>query len=149
MESWQEEVHMYRDEETRKKMAASNRIGMAANGMSIIECDDEAWAAYDAKILGFEDESPKNRALADIATHLLEAVDYEGMVDDENVGMVVLTKSRSSEAMDYGQMIADIASAKSVKELREIARVYQDMPGALELAKACAEEMGYREVCFA
>lgn len=137
----------YKNEETRKRMAASNRTGIAANGMSIIECDEEAWASYDAKILGFEDESPKNRALADIATHLLETADYEGVVDDDNVGMIVLAKS--SEAMDYGQMIADIASAKSLRELREIARVYQDMPGAVELAQACAEEMGYREVRFA
>lgn len=146
MESWQEEVNMY-NEETRRKMTASNKMGMAANGMSIIECDEEAWASYDAKILGFEDESPKNRALADIATHLLETADYEGVVDDDNVGMIVLAKS--SEAMDYGQMIADIASAKSLRELREIAEVYQDMPGAAELAQACAEEMGYREVRFA
>ena len=135
------------NEETRRKMTASNKMGMAANGMSIIECDEEAWASYDAKILGFEDESPKNRALADIATHLLETADYEGVVDDDNVGMIVLAKS--SEAMDYGQMIADIASAKSLRELREIAEVYQDMPGAAELAQACAEEMGYREVRFA
>lgn len=129
---------MFQSKEVRQKMTARNELGVM--GLSIVPDSDEELAAYDAKILGFEDESPKARALADIATKMLEVAMYEGVIDDD-IGMVVPVKA--SEAMDYGAMIQDIVTARGIKELREIAEVYKDMPGAVELAKACAQEMGY------
>ncbi len=129
---------MFQSKEVRQEMTARNELGVM--GLSIVPDSDEELAAYDAKILGFEDESPKARALADIATKMLEVAMYEGVIDDD-IGMVVPVKA--SEAMDYGAMIQDIVTARGIKELREIAEVYKDMPGAVELAKACAQEMGY------
>jgi hypothetical protein len=129
---------MFQSKEVRQEMTARNELGVM--GLSIVPDSDEELAAYDAKILGFEDESPKARALADIATKMLEVAMYEGVIDDD-IGMVVPV--RASEAMDYGAMIQDIVTARGIKELREIAEVYKDMPGAVELAKACAQEMGY------
>lgn len=129
---------MFQSKEVRQEMTARNELGVM--GLSIVPDSDEELAAYDAKILGFEDESPKARALADIATKMLEVAMYEGVIDDD-IGMVVPVKA--SEAMDYGAMIQDIVTARGIKELREVAEVYKDMPGAVELAKACAQEMGY------
>lgn len=129
---------MFQSKEVRQEMTARNELGVM--GLSIVPDSDEELAAYDAKILGFEDESPKARALADIATKMLEVAMYEGVIDDD-IGMVVPVKA--SEAMDYGAMIQDIVTARGIKELREIAEVYKDMPGAVGLAKACAQEMGY------
>lgn len=129
---------MFQSKEVRQEMTARNELGVM--GLSIVPDSDEELAAYDAKILGFEDESPKARALADIATKMLEVAMYEGVIDDD-IGMVVPVKA--SEAMDYGAMIQDIVTARGIKELREIAEVYKNMPGAVELAKACAQEMGY------
>lgn len=129
---------MFQSKEVRQEMTARNELGVM--GLSIVPDSDEELAAYDAKILGFEDESPKARALADIATKMLEVAMYEGVIDDD-IGMVVPV--RASEAMDYGAMIQDIVTARGIKELREVAEVYKDMPGAVELAKACAQEMGY------
>ena len=129
---------MFQSKEVRQEMTARNELGVM--GLSIVPDSDEELAAYDAKILGFEDESPKARALADIATKMLEVAMYEGVIDDD-IGMVVPV--RASEAMDYGAMIQDIVTARGIKELREIAEIYKDMPGAVELAKACAQEMGY------
>ena len=97
-------------------------------------CDEES--QYE-KVRGFEDESPKAKALADIATHIIEMDEK----DDYDLGMVVSVNG--SDAVDYASMLEDITRAKTIGELREIAEVYRGLPGALELAKACALDMGY------
>ena len=62
---------MFRNAETRREMTARNRMGV--RGVTVYDpCDEESQSMYDRKILGFEDESPKAKALADIATRILE-----------------------------------------------------------------------------
>lgn len=127
---------MFRNAETRREMTARNRMGV--RGVTVYDpCDEESQSMYDRKILGFEDESPKAKALADIATRILEMSDNE----EYDVGMVVPVNG--SDASDYAAMLEDITSAKTIDELRDIAEVYRGLPGALELAKAYALDMGY------
>ena len=124
---------MFRNAETRREMTARNKMGIC--GITVYDpCDEES--QYD-KVLGFEDESPKAKALADIATHIIEMDEK----DDYDLGMVVSVNG--SDAVDYASMLEDITRAKTIGELREIAEVYRGLPGALELAKACALDMGY------
>ena len=130
-------MQRFLDPEVRQTMTAKNRLGVM--GVSIVP-DTEEMEAYDAKILGFDDESPKARVLAEIATKMLETASaYEA--GDEDVGMIV--DVRASDAMDYGAMIQDITTARGIEELQQIAEYYKDMPGAIELARVCAQEMGY------
>lgn len=111
---------------------------MGVCGITVYDpCDEENQSMYDRKILGFEDESPKAKALADIATRIIEMSDNE----EYDVGMVVSVNG--SDAVDYASMLEDITNAKTIDELREIAEVYRGLPGAMELAKACALDMGY------
>lgn len=131
-------MQRFLDQEVRQTMTARNQLGVM--GLSIIPDTEDEIKAYDAKILGFEGESPKARVLAEIATKMLETAEaYEGSEDD--VGMIVSV--RASDAMDYGAMIQDITTARGIKELQQIAEYYKDMPGAVELARVCAQEMGY------
>ena len=127
---------MFRNAETRREMTARNKMGIC--GITVYDpCDEESQSAYDKEVLGFEDESPKAKALADIATHIIEMDEK----DDYDLGMVVSVNG--SDAVDYASMPEDITRAKTIGELREIAEVYRGLPGALELAKACALDMGY------
>lgn len=124
---------MFRNTDVRREMTARNKMGIC--GITVYDpCDEES--QYD-KVLGFEDESPKAKALADIATHIIEMDEK----DDYDLGMVVSVNG--SDAVDYASMLEDITRAKTIGELREIAEVYRGLPGALELAKACALDMGY------
>lgn len=127
---------MFRKADVRREMTARNKLGIC--GVTICDpVDEEGYSEYDEKVLGFEDESPKAKALADIATHIIEMDER----DDYDLGMVVSVES--SDAIDYASMLEDITRAKTIGELREIAEVYRGLPGALELAKACALDMGY------
>jgi len=127
---------MFRNAETRREMTARNKLGIC--GVTICDpVDEEGYSEYDEKVLGFEDESPKAKALADIATHIIEMDEK----DDYDLGMVVSVNG--SDAVDYASMLEDITRAKTIGELREIAEVYRGLPGAMELAKACALDMGY------
>lgn len=127
---------IFRNTDVRREMTARNKMGVC--GITVYDpCDEENQSMYDRKILGFEDESPKAKALADIATRIIEMSDNE----EYDVGMVVPVKS--SDAADYASMLEDITNAKTIDELCEIAEIYRGLPGALELAKAYALDMGY------
>lgn len=129
---------MFRNTDVRCEMAAMKEF--EAHGMTVYDLRDEkSREEHDRKILGFEDESPKAKVLADIGTHIIET-SHDGKYD---VGMVVSVTVKSGGATDYVAMMQDIARAKTIDELRRVAKVYRGLPGALALAKILANDMGY------
>ena len=115
-------------------------FGCGDDGITVFG-DDEICARKRA-LFGFEDEDEQGQELAEIATRILAAYGYddESIEDDDDVGMIV--NVGSSDAQDYGIMITEILSARSIGELQEIVDVYADnMPAfARELAEICAKE---------
>ena len=119
---------------------------IGCSGVSVLDAtSDEAIDEYDDLVLGFQDEDPVNRALAMIATTIMQEIDRNAestdseSCDDEDVGMIVLVKNTDSQ--DFGTMVYYMTTASTPEELEGILFEYESMPGAKELAKACAEKM--------
>jgi len=123
----------YLDRSVHQMMDAKNVLGV--RGITVFDSENsDEMEQYNSKILGFEQEDPVHRALANIATRLM-SVSYE-----DDIGIVV--DVRSSDAADYGAMIHDVMAAETEVELREAAAVYGEMPGAKELLEVCASKLG-------
>lgn len=131
----------YQRRDVQREMDARNWMG--CQGVSIIDSTDTSEEiARRKRLFGFEDEDPITRALADIGTSIMAAA--ATCSDDDDVGVVVSVNS--SDFQDYGSMIADIMSASNLYELQEIAEFYREMPGAEQLAEACAAELTGRKL---
>ncbi len=123
----------YLDRRVHAFMSAKNAIGV--RGITVFDsADPDEMKEYDQRVFGFDGEEPLQRALADIATNMM-MLSYE-----DDIGMVV--DVRPSDAQDYGSMITDVMSASTEEELREVADVYGDMPGAEALLQVCASRLG-------
>jgi hypothetical protein len=121
---------------------------IGCNGVSIIDTADRSgYAQYEMELFDCdEDEDPVCRALHNIGTNLLVAAACAE--HDVDVGVVV-SVSGNSETTDFGSMIDDIIKAETAADLQEILSVYKDVPGAKELAEACAQKLGNGRRLFA
>jgi hypothetical protein len=112
---------------------------LGTQGVREIDTNDRSLMAwYDMELFsGGAEEGSLEEALEIIGTNILVA---GACAADDDVGMVVSVEG-NSDLKDFGSMIDDIIHAETISDLEEILNVYEDIPGAKELAKVCAQKL--------
>ena len=147
------------DPSIRAQLALEDRLGCQGGVTVFDSSDDEELSEREDAILGFGDETPISRALANIGTAILDVSENaecarrraseemaiaaelaadDDAADDDDVGMVV---PACDVARKYELMISQLTVASSVFALRAIAREFQDIDGVQELVDACDEAL--------
>ena len=139
---WDRDHRVWKCREEEELTPLEETLG--TTGVRIIDTNDRSLNAwYDMELFSSgAEEGSMEEALDIIGTHILVA---GACAADADVGMVVSVEG-NSDMKDFGAMIDDIIHAETISDLQDILDVYEGVPGAKELANACAQKLGSRRL---